>query len=285
MIFSELYGAYYNAVAKIIERAIEHPLKKGELADIVSEFAFGESILNIESAIQEERWQLIKKDGTTPIVYKPSMPMTELQKKWLKAISMDPRIQLFEEEIAGIEDVEPLFTKDDYYIFDQYQDGDPYEDETYIKNFRLILYALRNKLSLKVMMYSRIGREIYIVIMPEKLEYSAKDDKFRLIGSGRKYADTINLGRIISCELYQGEYIPRAKTRETKQLDVVEFEVYNKRNALERVLLHFAHFEKQAEKIEQGRYKVKVVEYIRLYYYRVFLPNLCCPAFQKRIAN
>ena len=100
MIFSELYGAYYNAVAKIIERAIEHPLKKGELADIVSEFAFGESILNIESAIQEERWQLIKKDGTTPIVHNPSMPMTELQKKWLKAISMDPRIQLFEDVIA-----------------------------------------------------------------------------------------------------------------------------------------------------------------------------------------
>ena len=41
-------------------------------------------------------------------------------------------------------------------------------------------------------------------------------------------------------------------------MDVVEFEVYNKRNALERVLLHFAHFEKQAEKMEQGRYKVKV---------------------------
>ena len=44
MIFSELYGAYYNAMAKIIDKAIAHPLEKGELSQIVSEYAFGESV-------------------------------------------------------------------------------------------------------------------------------------------------------------------------------------------------------------------------------------------------
>ena len=63
MIFSELYGAYYTTMAKIIERAIAHPLEKGELRSIVNEYAFGESIINIDSAISEERWQLIRKDG------------------------------------------------------------------------------------------------------------------------------------------------------------------------------------------------------------------------------
>ena len=31
MIFSELYGAYYNAVAAVLRAAIDHPLEKGEL--------------------------------------------------------------------------------------------------------------------------------------------------------------------------------------------------------------------------------------------------------------
>ena len=38
----------------------------------------------------------------------------------------------------------------------------------------------------------------------------------------------------------------------------VQFELVNRRNALERVLLHFAHFEKQAERIDGQRYKVTI---------------------------
>ena len=34
------------------------------------------------------------------------------------------------------------------------------------------------------------------------------------------------------------------------------FELIDERNALERVLMHFAHFEKQAEKIDDQKYKV-----------------------------
>ena len=258
MIFSEIYGAYYTTMAKIIERAIEHPLEKGELIDIVKEYAFSESILNIETSIADGKWQLINKDGTTPIINVPSMPLTLLQRRWLKAISLDPRIKLFEDEIVGVEDVEPLFTQEDYYVFDKYTDGDNYEDATYIRNFRLILDAIRNGYPLEINTSSRKGIEKSIVVLPEYLEYSEKDDKFRLIGTGRKYGDTINLGRIISCEPYTKEYVKRANTRSNKEERVVEFELVDERNALERVLLHFAHFKKQAEKMEETRYKVSL---------------------------
>lgn len=258
MIFSEIYGAYYTTMAKIIERAIEHPLEKGELRRIVNEYAFEESILNIDSSIAEGKWQLIKKDGTTPIINAPSMPLTLLQKRWLKAISLDPRIKLFEDEIVGLENVEPLFTQEDYYVFDKYADGDTYEDAAYIRNFRLILDAIRNKYPLKITTSSRKGRELYLVVMPECLEYSEKDDKFRLIGTGRKYGDTINLGRIISCEPYTKEYTPRQNTRSNKEERVVEFELVDERNALERVSLHFAHFKKQAERLDGIKYKVSI---------------------------
>lgn len=258
MIFSEIYGAYYTTMAKIIETAIEHPLEKGELIDIVKEYAFGESILNIDTSISDGKWQLINKDGTTPIINVPSMPLTLLQRRWLKAISLDPRIKLFGDEIVGVEDVEPLFTQEDYFVFDKYADGDNYEDATYIRNFRLILDAIRSNYPLEIKTSSRKGREKSIVVMPEYLEYSEKDDKFRLIGTGRKYGDTINLGRIISCEPYTKEYFKRANTRSNKEERVVEFELVDERNALERVLLHFAHFKKQAEKMDETRYKVSV---------------------------
>ena len=42
------------------------------------------------------------------------------------------------------------------------------------------------------------------------------------------------------------------------QIKTVEFELVDERNALERVLLHFAHFEKQAERLEANKYKVTV---------------------------
>ena len=38
-----------------------------------------------------------------------------------------------------------------------------------------------------------------LTLIPEYLEYSEKDDKFRLIAAGRKNVLYINLGRIMSC--------------------------------------------------------------------------------------
>ena len=245
-------------MAKIIERAIAHPLEKGELRSIVKEYAFGESMINIESSISEGRWQLIKSDGTTPIKNIPTMPLTTLQKRWLKAISLDPRIKLFEDSMDGLDDVEPLFTQEDFYVFDKYGDGDQFEDKTYIQNFRLISDAIKKKYPLKIATVSRRGRELFVVVMPERLEYSEKDDKFRLIGTGRKYGDTINLGRITFCEPYEGEYVPRKKTWENTNLRDVEFEVIDERKALERSLLHFAHFKKQAERMEGNKYRVTI---------------------------
>ena len=195
MIFSELYSAYYNAVAEILRLAVDHPLQKSELRNIDEKTAFGESILNIEPSLGEGRWQLIRSDGTTPIQHAPSMPLTLLQKQWLKSISLDPRIRLFTDDFPDLADVEPLFTSEDYCIFDCYSDGDPYEDPLYIKNFRLILDSIRNRYPLNIEAANRKGKTTHTILLPEFLEYSEKDDKFRLIGSG----NIINVGRIVSC--------------------------------------------------------------------------------------
>jgi len=258
VIFSELYSAYYNAVARILKAALTHPLQKEELRQIVEEQAFGESILSIEPSLTEGKWQLLKKDGTTPIRLVPSMPLTTIQKRWLKAISLDPRIRMFSEEGLEFPDVEPLFRPEDVCVFDQYADGDNYRDETYRKNFRLILDAVRNRYPLSVEVANRRGSATRMVVMPEYLEYSEKDDKFRLIGHDRRHGRTINLGRMIACRPCTASCEIPPDKKKPQNTECVEFELENRRNALERVLLHFAHFEKRAERLDDHHYKVSV---------------------------
>lgn len=258
MLFSELYSAYYNAVAAVIKAAAAHPLNDKELRRIVSKYAFGESVLNIPSALKEERWQLLKSDGTTVLKNVPSMPLTELQKQWLKAIAKDPRIKLFGEFDLDFPDAEPLFSPEDYQVFDKYSDGDDYENETYIANFRVILDAIRNKYPIRIVYANRKGAPMTVVIMPEYLEYSEKDDKFRVIGAGSRFCSVLNLGRIIRCESYEKSFKVNCGKRNCARPRSVIFELADQRNALERVLLHFAHFKKQAEKLDDGKYRITV---------------------------
>ena len=263
MIFSELYSAYYHTVAEILRQATDHPVGKEELRNIIEKNAFEESILNIEPALTEEKWQLLKADGTSVVKKKPQMPLTMLQKRWLKAISLDPRMKLFREGQIDFErdewkGIEPLFTPEDYDIFDQYSDGDPYSDENYIRNFRLILDAIEHQYPLRKETYNRKGKRVQTILLLQYLEYSEKDDKFRVIARDFRLGVTVNLGRIVCCEKYVGDEKGKVFRRISPRKRTVVFELKNERSALERVLLHFAHFEKQAEKLDEKHYKITV---------------------------
>jgi len=249
MIFNEIYSAYYNAVAKIITAVLNGVTSEQELNKIVSDNAFGESMLTVLPSLKSEKWQLVKADMSTPIVHTPTMPLTLMQKQWLKAISLDPRLKLFGVELKGLEDVEPLFTSEDYYIYDKYGDGDPYEDEKYIEHFRTILYALKHKQNLKIEMPNRKGNTVYVRCMPKRLEYSEKDDKFRLVTAGCRFVSMVNLARITKCHLYNGDTVIDPAPYE-ERLETVTLRVSEERNTLERCLLHFAHFEKRAERVD-----------------------------------
>ena len=263
MIFSELYSAYYHTVAEILKHATDHAVGKEELRTIIKENAFEESVMNIELALMEERWQLLKADGITVLKKKPKMPFTMIQKRWIKAISLDPRMKLFQDGRIDFEqdewtEIEPLFTSEDYYIFDKYSDGDDYNDENYIRNFRLILDAIEKQYPLCIETYNHKGKIVQMVLLPQYLEYSEKDDKFRLIGQGLKLGGTVNLGRIIHCEKYAGDEKWKSLHRIPSRKRSVVFELNDERSALERVLLHFAHFEKQAERLDGKHYKITV---------------------------
>lgn len=255
MIFSELYSAYYQTVANILAAAVSGKLMEKEMQRLVAEHAFSESVLTIIPALKEGRWQLLTKDMRTPVIHEPTMPLTMLEKRWLKAISLDPRVVLFDFRLDGLEGIEPLFTTKDYVVFDRYGDGDDYSDEKYIRYFKMILQAIRERYPLRIEILGRNCLPASMNLMPDHLEYSEKDDKFRLISTGCRYAGTINLSKIISCKPYLGDKV-KIGGEPRKQPCCLTMELFDRRNALERLFLHFAHFEKRAEQIGVDRYRI-----------------------------
>lgn len=257
MIFNEIYSVYYNTVAKIIDKILLGNVTEKDIEHIVRTNAFGESSLNILPSLKNEKWQLVKNDLTTPVKHKPTMPLTNVQKMWLKAIELDPRIKLFGVTFPELGDTEPLFTADDYCIYDKYSDGDPYQDENYITHFRTLLAAVKEKHPLRIEMLNRKGNVICATVIPVRLEYSEKDDKFRLICNGSRYIGTVNLARIVNCKRYFGDVFAVGGKPVSKR-QTVALRILNERNALERCMLHFAHLEKQAERIDEKNYLVRI---------------------------
>lgn len=264
MLFSEIYSAYYNTVASIISCSQQGKLDSDLLFKIVKESAFPESFMTIGTALETGKWPLIKKDYSTNIKEIPTMPLSVLQKRWLKALCNDKRIRLFvsDEVLERLEkqllDVEPLFTENDYYLYDKYSDGDPYDDPNYIKNFRTVLEAIHQKKTIRMEYTGRFGQQKRFICAPYKIEYSEKDDKFRIISKVKNRHTILNIARINSCELTEN-----ANTEDLSEDDLpdnrrtsVTLEIYNERKAMERVMLAFAHFEKSAVQISDDVYRL-----------------------------
>jgi len=256
MLFSEIYGSYFNVIAAILTEAVNGCLTDHRLTELVQEKAFAESILTIPAALKSEDWPLLGKNCETVIRHTPDMPLTVLQKRWLKALLLDPRIALFAPDASGLENVEPLYQPGTFVRFDQYADGDPYGEERYIECFRTVLRAVREKRRLRIRFQGRTGiRRSVVICMPYRLEYSAKDDKFRLLAADRRQEHIINLARIYACEMLD-RYGPDDLRLSRKRLRELVLLLHDERNALERVLLHFSHFEKETQKLDDRLYQI-----------------------------
>lgn len=257
MLFSEIYSVYYNTVAKILTAINEGSTEK-DLQTIVSENAFADSVLTILPSLKSGKWALCKKELSPILEHNPTMPLTIIQKRWLKAISLDKRIKLFDIEFPELDNIKPLFTQDDYKIFDKYDDGDNYDDEKYIRNFRVIKEAIKNSKPVKIVMNNRIGNRITLKFYPLMFEYSQKDDKFRIVASGARFK-RFNLGRIITAQIC-GDFVKKQEPIE-EHIHELTLLITDERNAMERAMLHFAHFEKQAERIDDTHYSLNIKYY------------------------
>lgn len=276
-LFSEIYNCYYQVVARILEEAARTPLTQAKIAELSETYGYGESALSIVPRLIEGDWQLLTKD--TPSGYRSRLchpilfPLTALQKSWLKALLQDERLTLFlnDRQLAVmaeiLKDTEPLYHCKDFVYFDRYQDKD-HISPAFRKHFKLILTAIRRKQTLKISYYSVKGRLMEnITYLPCRIEYSAKDGKFRLYALFRRRngwrLDILHIARIIQIEktgftikdpVSADHYIDGAVCRYP-----VVLEISNERNALERTMLHFSCYQKKVEKLSNtGKYRCSI---------------------------
>lgn len=269
-LFSEFYSCYYQVVHCILESAKTNPLSINEMRNISEKYAFLESSIYIIPKLINNEWNLMEEDSNRYIskidnIYK--FPLTRLQKSWIKSILLDKRIQLFleKEQIKNflkiLDNVNPLYKENDFYYFDRYLNGDNYLNEKYIYIFKFVFEALQKKEVIKIKYLSPKSGEKFNTFRPLKMEYSQKEDLFRVycarINNSKiqGYA-IINIGRILevemSNEVYKNEINIKDYFLHNKKDKPVVIQIFNERNALERCMLHFASFKKQTEYIPEN---------------------------------
>lgn len=265
-LFEEVYGSYFQAVRSVLEHASLTPLSLQDMYELVRSCAFEESASGIVPKLTDGPWSsLLEKAGEktwksrlNSASLKP--PLTTLQKSWLKALLSDRRFRLFfterqlERLSEDLQEIPALYEQSDFHYFDQYADGDPYETAEYRAVFQTVLKALTENKALFAAYEGGKGNSITLEVLPCRLQYSQKDDKFRLLSvsfrRGRIGSPTIlNLGRIKACHLSRTP-VPERFDRNRfilseQKSEPVRIRIENKRNALERCMLHFANYEKQ----------------------------------------
>lgn len=270
-LFEKIYGCYYQVVRKILTEASDHPITKKQMEDMSAQYGYQESALTIVPKLTGGGWTLLSQDGkdawNSLVPHPPMEPLTSLQKAWIKSILSDQRICLFleEKELKELElafsDVEPLFSFENFHYYDRYQDGDAYDDSGYQERFRTILQAISEEKQLLITYSGKQNAEICYEAAPYQLQYSSKDDKFRLCcrwrghrGFGRELV--LNLGRMKTCQLSEHGIPPGLEKRRfqpsQKSTEPVVIEISGERNSLERCMLHFASYEKHTEYQEES---------------------------------
>ena len=256
MLFSEYYGAYFACVAEILSEAVERTLTKEKISEIAANQGLGESVLTIPANLRNGNWPLITPDCKTPVRHLPPHPTTQLQKRWLKTLLLDPRIRLFGLTDKGLEDVAPLFDPAKIIWYDRYCNGDSFEDESYIERFRQLLEAVKTHRKVQVIFDSHRGKHNNWTVIPYRLEYSSTDDKFRLLcHSGKRRNRTLNLSRISYVRLW-GTFDPDDYPVPELTNESVTLEITNERNALERAMLQFSYLAKRTERIGEKAFRM-----------------------------
>ncbi|MDE6950865.1 MAG: WYL domain-containing protein [Lachnospiraceae bacterium] len=277
-LFSEIYSCYYQVLRHILQNRSALTLQ--DIRTQICGEGFGESLLSIIPKLEDGAWNLLEKDKNlyrSKISSSFTAPISDLERSYLKALLSDPRIGLFLDSARidylneALASVQPLWKPEQFYYFDRFSDGDPYEDENYRSCFRTLLQAQKQMRYVDIDYTSPKGTRLHHHYIPARLEYSEKNDKFRVLAlrpassssaprsRGGFRLEILNVSRIRSVRLLDkvlsspvdlNAMIRRSYYREPLKLRIV-----NHRNALERAMLHFANYEKNTTKIDEDTYE------------------------------
>lgn len=261
--YNEIYGLYYFMLEKILSQAGEADITLKEINNIISQYGFSESSIYFTPDIISQDgvgYNLLKKTdfGYSSILQSsPIKYMTNLQKRFIKSILSDKKICLFfdadmlNELNDALADTPTLFNVDDIVFRETAADSDNYSDPAYIDNFKKILHAIKSNRALIICFNNSRGERKTMKLMPYKLEYGIRDDKFRLCGisiyneRGNSYVK-LNVARILSITMPNQSYNLdfEAYIAAKRKPEPIEIEVYDFRNGFERVFISLSNYER-----------------------------------------
>lgn len=270
-LFSEIYNCYYQIMKSILKNQSE--LTLSELRTCISDTGYEESLLYLIPKLTTGEWDLLKqREGVflSKISENFYVPLTQLQKSYIKTVLQDERIQLFldAEECARLQDLFAdaaiLWKPDDFYYYDRFSNKDDYRNPNYRQHFRTLIAAIESRQYVDISYESRTGHRVHHHYLPCRLEYSIKNDKFRLLGieQSNRNGDRIeilNLDRMKEVELLPAfvSQLPDIDQiiRSSYYKEPVRLRIYTNRNTLERTMLQFANYEKNTTKIDDNTYE------------------------------
>lgn len=258
-LFHEIYGNSFRAVKEILIEASKKSLSEKEMTELLQKKGLSSLSYFVISNLIGEKWNLLKKEEKKwkSKVSPKELPLTKLQKCWIKSILEDKRIELFLEkkEIQDLKiqlkEEKEIFHTEDILYFDQYEDGDDFKDKNYQLHFKQIKKAIKEKKLLNICFYNRRKKECNGIFVPYHLEYSLKDNKMRVytvrILNNSENPMILNLSRIINISQLEDSYdLKRIPQRKSDKQPII-FELSKERNSIERAMLHFANYEKKTE--------------------------------------
>ena len=276
-IFSEIYGTYFHIAAKLLENEVTD--EKTVRENVQSE-GFRDSVLFLPEKLIPNGIDCglfdRKSDGKLQRITKnkPVRFMTKLQKMWLRSKLSDPRIRLFmnnetlEKLDERLSDTDPLYNSEHFRFTDRFSDSDDYQSEEYIKHFRTVLEAVKSRKILYIEFVSGHGKRMSGKFVMLKMEYSPKNEKFRvycyllrndkvkssgIINIGR-ITNIIDTGRIFRTSVSIDDYFSSRKCCTPAVIRVT-----TQRNGVERFMLEFASYEKHTVRdLETGEHIVEL---------------------------
>ena len=270
-LFSEIYSCYYQVLRHLLSRRDAVTIQ--EICTGIADEGFEESMLSIIPKLKDGSWNLFGRDKDlylSRLTQTFLQPLSGLQKSYLKALLSDLRIGLFLEPEQKtclehmLSDITPLWKPEHFCYYDRFAGSDPYQDETYRNHFRLLLQAQKSKQYVDIDYTSPNGRRVHHHYIPARLEYSVKNDKFRLLalkhaGRQKMRLEILNISRMQSVRLLGKTFAPEtdlnAVIRNSYYKEPLRLRIVNERNALERAMLHFANYEKNTSRIGENTYE------------------------------
>ena len=274
MIYHRIYNNYFHAVEMLVRWLLEKKSSKENATQkAISKLPLNERFRELlKSFVENKLSDIVDPEGHVADLEPGDLseyPMTLLERRWLKTMSLDPRVKLFDIEWSGLDNVEPLYHPDDIVYFDQQNTSDPWTDEAYILNFRMILDAWQNGKQLAISWINRAGVLDQAKCWPDLIEYDRYEDKMRLMARVDENLIAIVLGRIQSCAycdvtdnyetaLHTDRCLPDeghldemmdAREHLRKSMDVempvLSIRIMDEYQALERTLAVFGHYQKK----------------------------------------